>query len=105
MAFTDRLLMLQIRVAIPKAGGLEPFDVRMIKPTISKPLGEPPGRLPQAMQSLGWYSGSRSSSGDASIAYWFLTVIYLVVWGASVAFWQRRKARLANRAMDGGDRS
>jgi hypothetical protein len=99
LAFTDRLLMLQVRVAIPETGRFEPLDIGVIKPTVSKSLGEPPGRLPPAVQSMGWHSGRRSSSGAASIAYWFLAVIYLVVWGVSVALWQRRKARLEARAV------
>lgn len=99
VAFMDRHLMLQIQVRIPKAGPLGPFVYGYVKPTISRPLGEPPGRFPPAMKSMGWYSGRRGSSGDVSIAYWFLTVVYLAMGSGALALWQWRKVRLAKRRL------
>lgn len=97
VSLMDRQLMLQVRVEIPKTGSLEPFEFGYVKPTISRPLGEPPSRFPAAMKSMGWFSGRRSRSGDVSIAYWLLAAGYLGAWSGALAVWQRRKVTLFYR--------
>ncbi len=93
LRFTDRLRVAQIRTEIPKNVPLGNLGIRYISPRNAK-TSESPGLFPRAMQYSGWYSGRRQSSGDASIAYWFLTALYLSSWLAILAIWQRRKSRL-----------